>query len=116
VTAVGESDRDGLVPVLTTSGVLEGLARDAEEPGTRRGEVGGDVVQSAPRDEHDLTDDVLGVRGVDAPAHEAEQVDVHRLDLPEALFALQRRRSRDVHAPFLSESAQVCRGGAPVLA
>ena len=87
----GEADRDGLVPVLATPGGLQGLAGHAEEPGPRGRQVRRDLIEAAPRDEHDLTDDVLGVSRMHAPADETEQVDVRRVvDVPEALLTLPR--------------------------
>ncbi len=110
VTDFGQADRDDIVPVVTTPGVLEDLACHTEEPGARRREVFRDVVETTPRDKHDVTDNVLGVGRMNAPTNEAEEIDVHRIeDLAEALFALRRRCSDGVHVMFLSGIAQVCR-------
>ena len=102
----GEADRDGIVPVLAATGVLEGLAGHAEEPGARGRRVGRDVVEAAPRDEHDITDNVLGVSWMHTSAHETKQIDVRRVvDVPEALFTLPLRTTdvricRDPLAPM----------------
>lgn len=110
VTDFGQANRDGIVAVVTTLRVLEGLACHAEEPGARRRNVYRDVIETTPRDKHDVTDDVLSVGRMDAPADEAEEIEVRRIvDLAEALFALRRRRSDGIHVLFLSGIAQVCR-------
>jgi len=111
----GEADRDGIVPVLAATGVLEGLAGHAEEPGARGRRVGRDVVEAAPRDEHDITDNVLGMSWMHTSAYETKQIDVRRVvDVPEALFTLPLRRSRGFHALLLSKRAQVCHPTSPV--
>ena len=84
----------------------------AEQPGPCCRQVGGHVVEATPSHEHHIADDVLSVRWMDPPLHEAEQVDVDSIEqCPEALFATLVRDG-GVHNHFLSTTAEVCRRSA----
>lgn len=88
-SSFGKAHRDGVLLTFAAAGVLEGLACHAEQPGTRLRQVNGHVIQAAPRHEHYVAHDVLSVRWIDPPPHEAEQFDVTGVEQrPEALFAM----------------------------
>ena len=110
VTDVGETDRESIVPGVPAPGVLEGLACHAEEPGARRRQVVRDIVETAPRDEHDLTDHVLGVgRGGRACARSgAGRRTPRRTSHGSAVRVPAAMEGWDPYL-FLSESAPVCR-------
>ena len=71
-----EANGHGLAPGATATGVLKSLVRHTEQPATRCRKVRGDVVEAAPRYEHDIRDDVLGVGWMNTPAHEPQEINV----------------------------------------
>ena len=75
----GDPDRELVPPGVGPPLSQQQPPGDAEEPGAGVRHVGGNVVEAAPGDEHDVSHDILGLRGVHATAYETEQIDVRRV-------------------------------------
>lgn len=91
-SSLGETNRERLLLAFAPSRVQEGMACHAEQPGARCRQVGGHVVQTPPRHEHHLADDVLGVSRMDSSTHEPQQVNMNSVkQRPKALIPTLRR-------------------------